>query len=203
LPEDQPKNKMDQHIIQITKEKKPENVEQLIKLVKEKYPLPEQEILARILHLQEKEEIHLKTRQILTPEKVTTYLGSSQASWYWITIILTLTTALVIFIIPENAFPLVYARYILGSIFVLWLPGYAFIKALFPLKELDSIERVALSIGTSLALVPITGLLLNYTPWGIRITPIAISLLALTVTFATAAIIREHQKTRQSIKTNT
>jgi len=64
LPENQVKNEMDQQIIQITKEKKPENVEQLIKLVKEKYPLPEQEILARILHLQEKEEIHLKTRQI-------------------------------------------------------------------------------------------------------------------------------------------
>jgi hypothetical protein len=203
LPRKQSKNKVDQQIIQITREKKPENVEQLIKLVKENYPLPEQEILARILHLQEKEEISLKPHQTLTSIRLTTYLGSSRASWYWITIILTLTTTLVIFTIPEDAFPLVYARYILGSIFILWLPGYAFIKALFPLKELDSIERVALSIGMSLALVPITGLLLNYTPWGIRITPITISLLALTVTFATAATIREHQKIRQSIKTNT
>jgi len=187
------KDKIDQHIIQIVKEKKPENVKQLIKLVKEKFPLPEQEILARILYLQEKEKIRLKPHKTLTPQKLTTYLRSNQASWYWITITLTFTTALIVFTVPENAFPLVYARYVLGSIFVLWLPGYTFIKALFPQKELDNIERVALSIGMSLALVPITGLLLNYTPWGIRLTPITISLLALTFTFATAAIIREHQ----------
>jgi len=199
-----PKDQMDQHIIQIVKEKKPENVKQLIKLTQEKFPLSEQEILNHILHLQEKEKIQLKPHRTRTPEKLTTYLRSNQASWYWITIILTLTTALLVFTVPENAFPLVYARYILGSIFVLWLPGYTFIKALFPEKELDNIERVALSIGMSLALVPITGLLLNYTPWGIRLTPITISLLALTFTFATAAIIREHQtKHKQASQTNT
>ena len=100
---------------------------------------------------------------------------------------------MLVFTVPEDAYPIVYARYLLGSIFVLALPGYSFIKALFPTKELDNIERVALSIGMSLALVPITGLLLNYTPWGIRVTPVTLSLLALTVAFATAAVIREHQ----------
>jgi uncharacterized membrane protein len=60
-------------------------------------------------------------------------------------------------------------------------------------EELDNIERAALSIGMSLALVPITGLLLNYTPWGIRTTPITLSLLPLTTAFAVAAIIREYQ----------
>ncbi len=48
-------------------------------------------------------------------------------------------------------------------------------------------------MGMSIALVPITGLILNYTPWGIRTTPVTLSLLALTTVFATAAIIREHQ----------
>ena len=188
-----PKHEIDKHIIQIVKEKKPENVKQLIKLIQEKFPLPEQQILDRILYLQQKEKIRLEPNQTITSEKLTTYLRSSQASWYWITIILASTTTLLIFTIPENAFPLVYTRYILGSLFVLWLPGYTFIKALFPEKELDNIERVALSIGMSIALVPITGLLLNYTPWGIRLTPITLSLLALTLTFATAAIIREQQ----------
>jgi len=72
-----------------------------------------------------------------------------------------------------------------------------FIKALFPTKELDNIERATLSIGMSLALVPITGLLLNYTPWGIRATPVTLSLLALTTTFATAAVTREFHLTRK------
>jgi len=45
----------------------------------------------------------------------------------------------------------------------------------------------------SFALVPIVGLLLNYTPWGVRLTPIVLSLLALTIVFATVALIREKQ----------
>jgi uncharacterized membrane protein len=114
-----------------------------------------------------------------------------------------------VFTVPEDAFPLVYVRYVLGAIYVLWLPGYAFIKALFPQdlpfgratarspgtseKDLDSIERIALSLGMSIALVPIVGLLLNYTPWGIQLTPIILSLTALTTIFATAAIAREYE----------
>lgn len=60
-------------------------------------------------------------------------------------------------------------------------------------KNLDSIERIALSVGMSLALVPITGLIVNYTPYGMRLTPIVLSLLILTIAFATAGIIREHK----------
>ena len=203
------KDEIDQHIIQIVKEKKPKDVKELIKLVQEKFPLPKQKILSRILYLQDKEQICLKSNETVGTEKLANYLRSSQTYWYWITIILTSTTALLVFTIPENAFPLVYLRYVLGIIFVLWLPGYAFIKALFPQtlpfaralahslgtteKNLDTIERVALSLGMSIALVPIIGLLLNYTPWGIRLTPIVLSLTAFTIIFATAAIVREHQ----------
>ena len=198
-------DELDQHILHIIKEKNPETIEQLITLIQKEVPSSQQEILDRILYLQEKEKIRLKPHHGRTPERLAAYLGSGQAGWFWITIILTLATTLLVFITPENAFPLVYARYFLGSIFVLWLPGYTVIKALFPTrvpiqtrsKDLDTIERVALSFGMSIALVPIIGLLLNYTPWGIRLTPITLSLSALTLTFATAAIIREHQTKRQ------
>jgi uncharacterized membrane protein len=75
-------------------------------------------------------------------------------------------------------------------------------KGPFPVqKEMDTIERAALSIGLSLATVPIVGLLLNYSPWGIRLTPITLSLLALTSTFATAALTREHQAKVAKTKT--
>jgi len=78
--------------------------------------------------------------------------------------------------------PFVYLRYIFGSIAVLFLPGYSLIEALYPKKEdLDSLERLALSIGLSLALVPLVGLLLNYTPWGIRLDPIIVALASLDI----------------------
>ena len=187
---------INQHIMDIVRKESPKTVEQLIKLVQLRHPTPEQEIMKHILHLQNQGKLALREHTAPLPRKVENYLLSSNATWYWIIIVLALATTALVFTIPEDAYPAVYARYVLGSIFVLWLPGYTFIKALFPAKELDNVERAALSIGMSLALVPITGLLLNYTPWGIRPTPVTLSLLALTITFATAAVMREFHLTR-------
>ena len=190
-----------QTIIQLIEEKKPTNVKQLIDLAEEKTSLPEQLIIERVLRLQSQGKIKLKELPTRPVQKLATYLKTKEAYWYWATLTLVAATTLTVLTIPENAYPMVYLRYVLGAIFVLWLPGYSFIKALFPeenqtkksAKSLDPIERIALSLGMSLALVPIVGLLLNYTPWGIRLTPIVLSLISLTTIFATAAIIREHR----------
>ena len=191
--------KLTELIIAIVKRERPENVEQLVNRIKNKFDIPEHEIIKYVLQLQSEGTIRLKKSKP-TPNNLAAYV-KTEAGWYWITMTLAAATTLVVFMIPENAYPIIYIRYVLGTIFVLWLPGYSFIKALFPTKpadkkpagNLDSIERMALSIGLSLALVPIVGLLLNYTPWGIRLTPILLSLLALTTIFATAAVIREYQ----------
>ena len=75
----------------------------------------------------------------------------------------------------------------LGLAMVLIVPGYALIAALFPRRtDLDSIERIALSFGLSIAVVPLIGLGLNYTPWGIRLTPVVISLAIFTVSMASS-----------------
>ncbi len=121
------------------------------------------------------------------------YLLSSHSYWFWFIIALAIATTLIVMSVSEYSYPLVYTRYALGSIFVLFLPGYTFIKALFPAKELDTFERIALSIGLSLALVPTIVLLLDYTPWGIRINTVTISLLASTMIFTIVSIIREYQ----------
>ncbi|HPR41816.1 MAG TPA: DUF1616 domain-containing protein [Candidatus Methanofastidiosa archaeon] len=66
-------------------------------------------------------------------------------------------------------------RQVFGIAFILFCPGYAFISALFvKRREMDYIERIALSFGLSLAIVPLIGLALNYTPYGIRLSPILI-----------------------------
>jgi len=192
-----------QTILQLIKEKKPTNVQQLVDLVEEETSLPEETIIEHVLRLQSQGKIKLKELPPKPPQKLANYLKTKETLWYWTTLALVAVTTLTVLIIPENAYPLVYIRYVLGAIFVLWLPGYSFIRALFPeetqtketTKSLDPIERIALSLGMSLALVPIVGLLLNYTPWGIRLTPIVLSLLSLTTIFATAAILREHRNT--------
>jgi uncharacterized membrane protein len=72
-------------------------------------------------------------------------------------------------------------RIILGLPFILFIPGYVLVFALFPARKtdhgIDTLERLVLSFGLSIAVVPLLGLLLNYTPWGIRLEPILASLL--------------------------
>jgi uncharacterized membrane protein len=76
---------------------------------------------------------------------------------------------------------------------ILFLPGYALIAALFPKKDdLDGIERVALSFGLSIALVPLIGLGLNFTSWGIRLLPILVSLSFFTIAMCVVAVFRRH-----------
>lgn len=66
-----------------------------------------------------------------------------------------------------------FLRTCLGIILVLFLPGYSLTEALFPAKkDLEGIERAAISFGLSIAIVPIMGLGLNYSPWGIREIPL-------------------------------
>jgi len=84
-----------------------------------------------------------------------------------------LAWVLILFII---FFPSNILRIILGIPFVLFCPGYTLMAALFTKKEgMGGIERVALSFGLSIAVVPLIGLILNYTPWGIRLEPILYS----------------------------
>ena len=74
---------------------------------------------------------------------------------------------------------------------MLFLPGYSLIAALFPRKDdLDGIERIALSFGLSIAIVPLLGLALNYTPFGIRLSPILVVLSVFTISLAICAYVR-------------
>lgn len=90
-------------------------------------------------------------------------------------------------------------RIILGLPLVLFLPGYALIAALFPRKDdLDAIERVALSFGLSIAITPLLGLALNYTPFGIRLAPVLIVLSVFTISLAICAYVRRSRITAGS-----
>jgi len=80
---------------------------------------------------------------------------------------------------------------IFGLIFLLFIPGYMLVGALFPRqKDLDGLERLALSFGLSLAISALIGLSLNYTPYGITWLPLVITLNAFSIIMGVLAIIR-------------
>jgi len=82
-------------------------------------------------------------------------------------------------------------KIIVGLPFALFFPGYVFIAALYPTKKaLSSVERLTLSIGMSLAVVPLIGLVLNFLPYGIKLYPILISLTVFILITAIIAVVR-------------
>lgn len=184
---------LNEHIMKMIKKEHPQSVKQLAELICKRYHVSQKEIVEQIMELQNQGKLSFKKDVVFVPLTIRAYLLSSYSYWYWAIIALAIATTLSVFTIPEGAYPIVYANYILGSVFVLGLPGYSVVKVLFPNKELDIVERAALSIGVSTVLVPVIGLLLSYTPWGIRVTPLVFSLLGLTTIIATAAILRERQ----------
>ena len=106
----------------------------------------------------------------------------------FVVIILVLLTVFFILIPSLNN---TWVRTVLGLPMVLFLPGYALIAALFPHRDdLDGIERTALSFGLSIAVVPLLGLGLNYTPWGIRLVPILVTLSIFTLGMCVIAVYR-------------
>ncbi|MCJ7810827.1 MAG: DUF1616 domain-containing protein [Dehalococcoidia bacterium] len=104
-------------------------------------------------------------------------LGPERARWQqwpWVVgdiavaVGLALATTLIALLAPSVG-P---ARIGLSLAFVLFLPGYVLVAALYPRKgDLELVERLALSLGLSIAVVPLIGLGLNYSPWGIRLNP--------------------------------
>lgn len=106
-------------------------------------------------------------------------------------VIMALVTVLCIIFVLTPRLNRTFIRTILGLLLILFVPGYSLIAALFPRKDdLDGIERAALSFGLSVVVAALIGFALNYTPWGIRLTPILISLSAFTIIMVFLACLR-------------
>jgi uncharacterized membrane protein len=111
----------------------------------------------------------------------------------YVTLIVSLATIFVVYGIPDEM-PFIVLRWGLGLLFVLYIPGYTLLEALFPRgTELDTTIRFVLNIGVSIVLVELIGLALNFTPWEIRLTPIMISLSAFSIILIAVALIRKYE----------
>jgi uncharacterized membrane protein len=77
---------------------------------------------------------------------------------------------------------------LVAILMILLIPGYLLVAALFPGNgKIDWIERIALSLALSIVVVPVLGLILNFTPFGIRLVPIVLTLLAFSASMGLVA----------------
>ena len=119
------------------------------------------------------------------------FLLSHYSAKFWLSSLALLLMVLYIYVVPDVA-PHNYIRAFLGFLTALYLPGSALIEALYPKEEeLEPLERMALSVGLSIAVTPLIGFVLNYTPWGIRLVPITVSVIGVTLLLGLAAVYRK------------
>jgi len=167
-------------------------VESLFASLKTKLPsLTEEELADLVYEMADDDRVELEDVPPATT-RVQDYLRLWDRNlWFYGAVSIAIVTVLAVYTLPE-ALPLVAVRWVLGGVFVLFIPGYVTIEALFPKgRELDGIERLALSLGLSLALVPLIGLVMNYTPWGIRLDPMVASLTLYTLAISIIGVARK------------
>jgi hypothetical protein len=108
------------------------------------------------------------------------YVVSPMSLWFWGAACGTLLS--IVFVFATSGLAL-YLRYAFGGLIILFLPGYSLIELLYS-KELDELTRFAL--------VPLVGLALNYTPFGIHLLPVAFTLSGLTLVLLVLALKRKY-----------
>ncbi|WP_146417850.1 DUF1616 domain-containing protein [Haloarcula hispanica] len=90
--------------------------------------------------------------------------------------------------------------------FLLFVPGYAVVAALFPIRNpedehhrLITTERMLYSVVASICLAIIVGVNLEFTPWPIRPTPVVTALAIVTVVATGIAWYRRYKRTQTGL----
>jgi uncharacterized membrane protein len=179
-------------VVKINSEKKPLTIKELVGRARETTKASEDEILRCVLNLRAEGVIRLEDKPSAEKSAKENTCGLK------ITIVIGVIAALTTFAIPESMYPWAYIRNFVGIVFVLFLPGYAFVKVFLEQnftidkasKDIEAIEQIALSIGSSIALVSLVGLLLYYSPWGLNLETSVLTISAITLSLGAVGIIR-------------
>ena len=184
------------------KQNKDITIEKLVLHLNKKNNIPKKDILKIIKKLEKSKELQLFQDRIKEERKEITsffdYLLSIKALDFWISLLIIFIVLPLVLLVPDNSltsgngfyFFLGILRMIFGGIIVLFLPGFALISILYPNnRDIDNLQKYGLSFGLSIVIVVLIGLALNYTPFGITLTPILLSIDILTLIFTVIAII--------------
>ncbi|MCI0558018.1 MAG: DUF1616 domain-containing protein [Nitrososphaera sp.] len=117
---------------------------------------------------------------------------------FWLVILASAAILVAVYVLPqEDAWRL--PRNIAGAIFLFFIPGHAVTYVFVPKNRLSPIERIAVSIGLSLATIVIIGIMLSYGPLGVDVDAIVASVAAFTTVSAILATHRDFERRHRAI----
>jgi uncharacterized membrane protein len=113
----------------------------------------------------------------------------------WLAIVLSFTILTLLATYFLQTEPLIYIRYVLSFVFVVFLPGYCLVNVLFLGKnKIDIFESLVLSVALSFGLAGLIGLFLGLSPVGINFTSITVSLSVTVAALSVIAFIRKSKE---------
>ena len=116
------------------------------------------------------------------------------ARWLEIIVLYTVLTMLTVYFVSGNS-PLFVIRYLLGFVFVAFLPGYCLVNILFiGANRIDLVENAVLSVALSFGITGLVGLFLGLSPIGINFTSITVSLSAIVLGLGLVAFVRKNRE---------
>jgi uncharacterized membrane protein len=115
------------------------------------------------------------------------------ARWLEIIVLFTLLTIAVVYVVSGDS-PLFVLRYLLGFVFVVFMPGYCLVNILFTdPNRIDPVETAVLSVALSFGIAGLVGLFLGLSPIGIMFTPAVLSLTGITLILAVIAFVKKRK----------
>jgi len=125
------------------------------------------------------------------------------ARWLEIIVLYTLLTMVIVYFVSGDS-PLFIIRYLLGFVFVIFLPGYCLVNILFTgVNRIDPVENVVLSVALSFGITGLVGLFLGLSPIGIDFTSITVSLSTIVLGLGLVAFVRKNREPTEVKPTET
>ncbi len=128
-------NELHEFIMKTIMKEKPETTEELLSIISQKYPSTPEENKNALEKLEAGNKIQFTKKIPSQPPKLKKLTFLHRALWFWLTLAISIVTVIAVFAIPQDAYPLTYLRQILGTVFVLFLPGFSLCKNAFSIQS--------------------------------------------------------------------
>jgi len=169
-------------------ETKPVALARLVRELSAELSYKSDKIISTIMGLQADNRILI--REPVAYSRFLDYLFSPLSIWFWELVVATLAS---IGLVSASSGLALDLRYVFGSLLVLFLPGYSLVGFIYSKKEdLDYLTRISVSFVMSLAIATLVGLVLNFTPFGITLFPVALSLSGVTIGLLILTALRKY-----------
>jgi len=144
------------------------------------------------------EEIQNAVRKLESEKKITLHGPGIKGHFFhyitrsynglslWLTTAATCLIMALVFLLPSIE-PWSYMRMITGAVFGLFIPGNALVQLLFAHRNMEQTDQMVLSVGLSIALISIIGLMLKYILLALTVESAVISIGILSITLSAVA----------------